>query len=204
MELPIEIAMRDVADADSLERLIRQKADRLSKFYDHISSCRVAVERVRRRTGAGDPHRVRIDITVPRGNELVVVEKPEAGSREEPQVLVRRAFDVAERRLKELKERQRYEVKRHEPPSGLVVRLFPEQDYGFLRTPEGREIYFHRNSVLHSGFDRLEIGTRVRFEEEEGIQGPQASTVSILDKPGTTHPDARPPGAGPAESSEPT
>jgi len=58
--------------------------------------------------------------------------------------------------------------------------LFPKQDYGFLETPDGREIYFHRNSVLHPGFDRLEIGTEVRFVEELGQEGPQASTVAIV------------------------
>jgi cold shock CspA family protein len=57
--------------------------------------------------------------------------------------------------------------------------LFPEEGYGFLATPDGREIYFHRHSVLHPGFDRLAIGTEVRFVEESGEKGPQASTVAI-------------------------
>jgi cold shock CspA family protein len=34
--------------------------------------------------------------------------------------------------------------------------------------------------VLHPGFERLEVGTEVRFTEEAGEQGPQASTVAIL------------------------
>ena len=46
-------------------------------------------------------------------------------------------------------------------------------------TPDGREIYFHRNSVLEPGFDRLDMGAEVRFAEEQGEQGPQASTVHI-------------------------
>ena len=32
------------------------------------------------------------------------------------------------------------------------------------------------------GFDRLEVGTRVRFAEEQGFEGPQASTVSLVGK----------------------
>jgi cold shock CspA family protein len=43
--------------------------------------------------------------------------------------------------------------------------------------PGAREIYFHRDSVLHDAFDRLAIGTEVTFVEEEGKKGPQASTV---------------------------
>jgi cold shock CspA family protein len=38
--------------------------------------------------------------------------------------------------------------------------------------------------VLHPGFERLAIGTEVRFTEEAGEQGPQASTVAIVGTPG--------------------
>lgn len=62
--------------------------------------------------------------------------------------------------------------------------LVPEEGYGFLETPDGHEIHFHRNSVLHPGFDRLEIGTEVRFAEELGEKGVQASTVAIIGTPG--------------------
>lgn len=48
-----------------------------------------------------------------------------------------------------------------------------------LATPDGREIYFHWHSVLHPGFDCLAVGTKVRFVEEPGEKGPQASTVAI-------------------------
>ena len=45
-------------------------------------------------------------------------------------------------------------------------------------------LYFHRHSVLPDGFERLEIGTEVRFEEAQGAMGPQANTVQIVNKPG--------------------
>jgi cold shock CspA family protein len=63
----------------------------------------------------------------------------------------------------------------------LVSQLFKAEGYGFIRTPEGRELYFHRNSVLHDEFDRLQVGTGVRFEEELGEDGPQATTVQIIE-----------------------
>ncbi|MEJ2428230.1 MAG: HPF/RaiA family ribosome-associated protein [Deltaproteobacteria bacterium] len=69
----------------------------------------------------------------------------------------------------------------------LVDKLFPEKDYGFLKTVDGRVLYFHRNSVLADDFDRLEIGTGVRYVETMGDKGPQASTVQIVDKPGVRH-----------------
>ena len=52
-----------------------------------------------------------------------------------------------------------------------------EDGYGFLESPDGRELYFHRNSVLHNEFERLELGDCVTFSEEEGQRGPQASSV---------------------------
>ena len=93
--------------------------------------------------------------------------------------------DAARRRLEDYARRQRGAVKSHEETHrARVSRLFPEAGYGFLETPDGREIYFHRHSVLHPGFDRLAVGTEVRFVEEAGEKGPQASTVAIASIPG--------------------
>jgi cold shock CspA family protein len=63
-----------------------------------------------------------------------------------------------------------------------VISLHPEEDYGKIGTPDGRVIYFHRNSVLNGGFDALEVGNEVRFAEEAGDLGPQASSVSPVGK----------------------
>jgi cold shock CspA family protein len=58
--------------------------------------------------------------------------------------------------------------------------ILPHADHGFLETPDGREIYFHRNSVLNAKFDDLVSGTEVAFAEEQGDKGPQASTVHVV------------------------
>jgi len=63
-----------------------------------------------------------------------------------------------------------------------VLRLDSTGEFGFLQSSDGREIYFHRNSVLNIGFDRLTVGTQVGFTEEMGEKGPQASTVKRLGK----------------------
>ena len=67
------------------------------------------------------------------------------------------------------------------PPIATVVRIDPSGDFGFLESTDGREIYFHRNSVLDDR-KRLEVGARVSFAEEMGDKGPQASTVKLLGK----------------------
>ena len=71
-----------------------------------------------------------------------------------------------------------HEVKAH----GRVSKISAEVDYGFIATPDGREIYFHRNSVIDNAFDRLSVGSEVRFAEELGEKGAQASTVHLIGK----------------------
>ena len=53
---------------------------------------------------------------------------------------------------------------------------------GFIETADGHEVCFHRNSVLDDAFDRLTVGSEVRFVEELGEKGPQASTVHEIGK----------------------
>jgi cold shock CspA family protein len=60
----------------------------------------------------------------------------------------------------------------------------PEWGYGFLETPDGRELYFHEHSVLDGGFPELEVGSEVRFIEEPGEKGPQATTVTPVGRHG--------------------
>jgi cold shock CspA family protein len=121
----------------------------------------------------GSQFSVKLDLSVP-GKEIVVTRT----KAENLAIAVRQAFDAAQRQLEDYSRIRRQDVKHHKgPPTGNVVRLFPQDGYGFIADEQGREIYFHRNSVLESGFNDLEPGSRVRFAEEQGNDGPQASTV---------------------------
>ena len=187
MQIPLEITYRDVEKNDALETLIREKAAKLEEIQEDIVSCRIAVEKVQEHQRSGSPYRIRIVTRIPPGKELVVSREPGEGeANEQLKTAVNKAFDAMRRQVLRQKEKQLGEVKTHTQESflGHVVRLDPAQDFGFLRSLEGREVYFHRNSVVHEDFDRLEIGTGVRFVAQEGAQGPQASTVQIVDKPG--------------------
>jgi ribosomal subunit interface protein len=179
MQLPLQITARDISLSEAAEADIRAKAANLETYYDGVMGCRVVVEGPGRHHRKG-PFTVRIDLSVP-GAELVVDRQAD----EDLYVAIRDAFDAARRRLEDYARRQRGAVKSHEESHrAWVNRLFPGEGYGFLETPDGREIYFHRHSVLHPGFDRLAIGTEVRFVEEPGEKGPQASTVAIAGIPG--------------------
>ncbi len=188
MQVPLEITYRGVEKTDAIDTLVHEKVAKLEKFYNNINSCHVAIEKIQDRPNSGSPYRVRLDITVP-GHELIADSNPGDSVQYDPlDVVIRDAFDAASRQLKALKEKQRNRVKTHEAQetTAIVTKLFPEEGYGFIRTLDDLEVYFHRNSVLNNDFDRIEIGTGVHFFIEDGEEGPQASTVRIVDKPGVS------------------
>ena len=166
--------------SEAIETHIVEKAGKLERFYEKITNCRVIVEAPHRRHHKGKLYHVRVDITVP-GDELVVKrEPPQHASHEDIYVAIRDAFDAARRELQDYARRRRGQVKvRENSPTARVTKLFPDKGYGFLETPDGRELYFHKNSVLEPGFEKINLGTEVRFAEELGEEGPQASTVRI-------------------------
>ena len=179
MQLPLQITAHDFPLSEAIEAEIRERAAKLDTYYDGIMRCRVVVEAPVGHHRGGGPYNVRIDLTVP-GAELVVNRQAD----EDLPVAIRDAFDAMRRRLEDYARHQRGAVKTHEAaPQARVSKLFHEEGYGFLEAPDGREIYFHGNSVLPPGFSHLTVGTEVRFAEEQGVEGPQASTVTIVGKP---------------------
>lgn len=173
MQVPLEISTRRIDLSPDLEADLRRRAGRLERLFDRITSCRIAVERPSYHHNEGGPYRVRLDITVP-GSNLVADKQAE-----DLNVAIRDAFQAAERQVDEFSRRVRGEVKTPVgPPEGTVLRLFKQDGFGFLQGADGAEVYFHRNAVIEPGFDDLEIGMRVRYAETQGIEGPQASTVS--------------------------
>ncbi|HVA38553.1 MAG TPA: cold shock domain-containing protein [Candidatus Dormibacteraeota bacterium] len=201
MEVPLRISYRSLDRSQALDDLIRDEAARLEEFYKPVISCHVAVEVPHRHRQRGNRVHVRIDLVVP-GEELVINQQPSVFDTikqteaidvaKEAQVgpdyrdahlAVRDAFRKAARALEDYARRQRGDVKVHAPsPEGRVSKLFPDKGFGFIETPDGREVYFNRKSVLNDAFDRLAIGTAVGFAEERGEKGPQASTVRLLGK----------------------
>lgn len=183
MQSPLRITFRHMKHSDAVAANIREKAEKLDQFYENIMSCRVVVEPAHKHKHKGNLYQVRLNVTVP-GNELVVTREPDQHhAHEDIYVSIRDAFDAMRRQLEDFARVQRGNVKAHEtPPHGRVSQLTPTENYGTITTSDGREIYFHRNSMVASDFDDLEIGTEVRFAEVQGEQGPTASTVYIVGK----------------------
>ncbi len=107
--------------------------------------------------------------------------------REEPlQALIRRTFDSARRQLEKEVEKQRGEEKTSAQlqTQAVVEKIFRDEGYGFLRSLDGQQVYFHQNSVLHDHWNNMTAGTIVRYVPELGEKGLQASTVEMVNKPG--------------------
>lgn len=183
MQVPLQISFRDMEPSAAVEDKIRERAAKLDRYYERIMGCRVVVEAPHRRHHQGKLYHVRVDLTVPQG-ELVVSREPvNHHAHEDVYVAIRDAFDAAQRRLADYARRQRGDIKvREAQPVVRVSRLFATEGYGFIAAADGREIYFHKNSVLNDAFDRLQVGSEVQYVEEQGEKGPQASTVRLVGK----------------------
>jgi len=183
MRLPLQITFRNIPPSKAIEIAIRERSGKLDRFSDLIMGCRVVVEARHCRHHQGKLYHVRIDLTVP-GDEIMVSREPALHhTHEDIYVAVRDAFDAARRRLEDYARRHRQQVKVHESmPRGRIALLDNAKGCGFIVTPDGREIYFHRNSLVNADFGRLEAGDLVRFHEEAGEKGPQASTVHVEGK----------------------
>ena len=183
MALPIDLTFRDIEPSDAVRSAIEEHAQRLPEFYPAILGCRVVVSAPHRHQHKGKLYQIRLEVDVP-GNNIVVNRRPgDMFAHQDIYVAIRDAFKAAERQLKNYRAKLDQEVKSHEtPPHGRITKLFREEGYGFLETPDGREFYLHRNSVLDDAFDRLEIGSEVRFAPERGEKGPQASSVHLIGK----------------------
>jgi len=174
----LEIAWHNVEKSEPLETRIRERVEKMHRYFDHINSCHIVVERPHRSQHNGKEFHLRIEVRVP--EHEIVISKDPGDNRDhfDPQIAVRDAFDAMDRRLETHSQKMRGDIKTLSgPPQGVVVRMFEE--YGFVRMSDGQEIYFAPNAVLNEGFKALEVGSPVELTvaEGEGAMGPQASMV---------------------------
>jgi ribosomal subunit interface protein len=179
MESPVQVTFRDMAPSPAVAAHVERRAAKLDTFFNRIVKCHVVVEAPHRHSQHGKRFHVRIDLHVP-GKELVVSKNPD-DSKEDLHVAVDDAFGDAERVLENHARQLQADTKTHlKPPHGVVSKLFRDRGYGFIEADDGREIYFHQNSVLGTTFGKIDVGMKVRFAEEDGDKGPQASSVHPL------------------------
>ena len=176
-----QATFRGLDVSDALEVDIHERVAWLEQFYAGIVRCRVLVELPHRHRRDGRHFHVRIELTVPGLDHIIMSQEPSLHGRlkdvEDPahhkesdiervhryaHVAVGQAFDVARRRLEDIAREPRGTVKAHEVPAhGQVVEISKIDGYGVIQTDDHR-VDFTRASVLDDAFDELDVGTSVR------------------------------------------
>ena len=53
-------------------------------------------------------------------------------------------------------------------PKGKIGRLITDRGFGFIRTAEGKDLFFHRNELQGVDYSSLREGQEVEFEVGKG------------------------------------
>jgi cold shock CspA family protein len=184
MQVPVQIELQGEAHRADVHAAIERRVAQLEERYGRLTACHVLVRAPSAHHETGGLYQVSIRLALPDGREVDVGRTASADERHADLAFaVDDAFKRARRRLQDRARRMQGKVKKHEDqPVGVVSTLDQSGEFGFLQCRDGRDIYFHRNSVLNNAFARLVVGSRVLFAEEMGENGPQASTVKLLGK----------------------
>ena len=124
-------------------------------------------------------YELRLVASIP--NDTVVVKRK--GEKVVP--LLVDAFNTLGLQLKELQRKRRQsfkvqpEVAKNVGGEGVVKSVFPYESYGFIVTPQGKEIYFHENALKDVSMNQLSEGDGVKFGEAQGDKGPCAAWVKV-------------------------
>lgn len=64
--------------------------------------------------------------------------------------------------------------------TGTIVRLVRDRGFGFIRTQNGSEVFFHATGVVGSvPFDNLSEGQTVSFETQQDTRGRGERAVNV-------------------------
>jgi hypothetical protein len=187
VQRPLQITYKDTERSPAFDALIRQRVDALEQLHPRIVGCRVVVEvPYRSARGAKVPLGVTVEVDVPdRGLVVGKDSQDRRAAKEDNTAPLNNAFDAVERQLEKINDVQDRDVKPHasDGKSGMIVQLFPDQNYGFVEVDNSSELYFTRNAVV-GDFSALEVGMMVLVTPatDEGPMGPQASSVRLLGK----------------------
>src|SRR5438045_2494065 len=145
-----------MSSSNLLESLVRQRVDLFQPLQPHITGARVVIEVPYRSAEGGKmPIGIAVEIDVPGHNTIVA--KGEQDRREmkgDQTAVINRVFEAVERQLEQLAAIRKGEVKNHGlvGDTGIVVRIFPEQYYGFIEVKDSPDLYFSRDVVASGAF----------------------------------------------------
>ncbi len=63
---------------------------------------------------------------------------------------------------------------------GTVKMFNKEKGYGFIRTEDGRDVFFHYSSLDMEGYKTAEAGEAVEFDVQDSDRGPRAANIKKI------------------------
>jgi ribosome-associated translation inhibitor RaiA/cold shock CspA family protein len=176
--MKLEIESRNVGMTPRWKREIETRMADLQNGHEDLTHGRVTLTK--------NPHHKKLSNVA---EALVVVSLPgrrTLTARKENKTFeeaIRKAFQAVAIELRKFREkRAKKEVRTASVPPlrGVVCKLFPKQQYGFILEEGGGEVYFHKHALKGVTFEDLSDGTEVVFNVEKGREGPQATAVQPL------------------------
>ena len=114
MQVPVQITFRGLPSSTSMEACIHEEAEKLERFHDNITACRVVVEAPHRNRTKGNLFHTAIYLAVPGGDIEVTRDPQQKQSHEDAYVSIRDAFHEAAQQLESHLEKRRGHVKSHD------------------------------------------------------------------------------------------
>lgn len=62
-------------------------------------------------------------------------------------------------------------------PTGTVKWFDSKKGFGFILSPEGKDVFVHYTSIEGEGFRALKDGEQVEYEQNDGVKGLLAKNV---------------------------
>jgi len=113
LSISARISFHNMEGSAALEADVRERIDKLARYYDRIEACEVTIEAPHHHHHKGHHYRVLIKLLVP-GETLVVNQHDgDKPAHEDCYVAIHDAFRAMRRRLQDYAQIQRQDVKRH-------------------------------------------------------------------------------------------
>ncbi len=176
--MELEIQSRNVAMTPRWKTEIEARMDDLRRGHDDLIHGRVTLIKNRHHKKLANVAEALVVVTLP-GRHTLTARKEDKTFEE----AIRSAFQAISIELRKYPEkRAKTEVRLPPVPPhrGVICKLFPKEQYGFILKEGGGEVYFHANALQGLTFKKLEDGTEVVFGLEQGDKGPQATVVTLL------------------------
>lgn len=173
--MELEIESRNVGMTPRWRQEIEERMADLQEGHDDLIHGRVTLTKNPHHKKAANVAEALVVVSLP-GRHTLTARKENKTFEE----AIRKAFQAIAIELRKFRDkRAKKEVRTAPIPPlrGVVCKLFPRQQYGFILNEGGGEVYFHKNALKGLSFGDLEDGTEVVFNMEEGQKGLQATAV---------------------------